>query len=490
MGVKFEFESIPELPRLALAARVRKDDPAIQVMHGPWVETREDCFFEGAWDGPFEEGRFDQAETFAGSGGRIIDDGIVFSGPSHTFERLFAIRAGDEFHLSNSLAFVLAASGERLDPDYRHYYVNFLDFNRDGIRTKQKRLRLEGPRCMELHDCCNVMVEPDLTTTRLERALGPPPRNYSGYFSFLTRTLEGVLANAAHSNRRQTYQPVTQLSQGYDSVAVSALASRAGCRESVSFRKSNSVRGYEHDSGREIARYLELRLTEFERTDYHKLGEQRGDEFYIEPDGIDRYMVLMEPQLSGSVLLTGRFGERLWEIEKFRRFGLPGDTGNPDFQLPTGFRLGGCSMGEFRLRTGFLHFPVPCAGGLHAPAIRAISESEEMKPWSVGGGYDRPIARRIAEEAGVPRHLFGQLKKGGPCRWERRSWAGRVAYSAWEAAYWPPLRLLTLRLTGNVLNPAWRRGSLDVQRRLERIRERYVAAMAGVASSRQLAKGI
>ena len=39
-----------------------------------------------------------------------------------------------------------------------------------------------------------------------------------------------------------------------------------------------------------------------------------------------------------------------------------------------------------------------------------------MKPWSVAKSYDRPIARRIAEEAGVPRHLFGQVKKGGPRR--------------------------------------------------------------------------
>ena len=33
-----------------------------------------------------------------------------------------------------------------------------------------------------------------------------------------------------------------------------------------------------------------------------------------------------------------------------------------------------------------------------------------MRPWSIGGAYDRPIPRRIAEEAGVPRDLFGQNK--------------------------------------------------------------------------------
>jgi hypothetical protein len=33
-----------------------------------------------------------------------------------------------------------------------------------------------------------------------------------------------------------------------------------------------------------------------------------------------------------------------------------------------------------------------------------------MIPWRLNNSYDRPIPRRIAEEAGVPRHLFGQKK--------------------------------------------------------------------------------
>jgi hypothetical protein len=34
-----------------------------------------------------------------------------------------------------------------------------------------------------------------------------------------------------------------------------------------------------------------------------------------------------------------------------------------------------------------------------------------MRPWSVGGSYDRPIARRIIEQAGVPRKEFGERKR-------------------------------------------------------------------------------
>ncbi len=480
--MRLKFEPTTELPRLAWAACVREKEPVVRILHGPWVETQEDCFFEGAWDGAFHTGRFDQSETLAGSGGRIAEGGVLFAGPSHTFERLYSIRGDGELHVSNSLAFVLAMSGERLDAAHRHYHLDFLDFNRAGISVKEKRLRLAGPRFLELHDCCNLVVGADLSITREEKPLGVPPRCYHEYVSFLAKTLEDVLANASDRGRRQRYRPVTMLSQGYDSVAVSALAARAGCREAVSFLKSNSARGYVDDSGREIAPYLGLELTEYERTDYERLAGRCDDEFYIEPDGIDRYLALMEGQLTGSVLLSGRFAERLWELERCRRVGLPGDTGSPSFEMFTCFKLGGCALGEFRLRAGFLNFPLACAGGLHARAVRAITESKEMKPWSVGGGYNRPIARRVAEEAGVPRHLFGQIKKGGPLRCERRTWAGRLIYSAWDFANLGPIRHATLRLTGNLFNPAWRRGSLEVQRGVQRITERYRAAISHTAS--------
>jgi hypothetical protein len=478
--VRLEFELIPNLPRLAWAARLRKEERAVQILHGPWVEAREDCFFEGAWDGPFQACRFDRALTFVGSGGRLAGEGVLFAGPSHIYDSLYSIRTGDEMYLSNSLAFLLALSGEQLDPKYPHYYLDFLDYHRAGIRVKEKRLRLAGPRVVELHDCCNLAIQPDLTVLRLEKPVGAPPRDYDDYVSFLARTAEQVFANASHPGRRWAYRPVTMLSQGYDTTAVSALAAKAGCHEAVAFEKSNSQAGYIDDSGSQIAPYLGLHLTEYERTDYDQLPERRDHEFYIEPDGVDRAMVLMEEQLVGALLLSGRFGEKLWTREPGARWGLPAYAGHPLFQQPTAFRLGGLVLGEFRLKTGFIHFPLACSGGLHALAIRAITESEALDPWSVGGRYDRPIARRIAEEAGVPRHLFGQVKKGGPrVRGpERRSWMGRRIHSLWMWSRTAPVRILIMRLTGNRFNPAWRRGSFEVQRGLERTMQGYLSAIS------------
>ena len=68
-------------------------------------------------------------------------------------------------------------------------------------------------------------------------------------------------------------------------------------------------------------------------------------------------------------------------------------------------------MEEFRLRVGFVHLPVPTIGALMTPELRRISRSQAMKPWVVSPNYDRPIPRRMAEEAGVPREWFGQNKK-------------------------------------------------------------------------------
>lgn len=72
----------------------------------------------------------------------------------------------------------------------------------------------------------------------------------------------------------------------------------------------------------------------------------------------------------------------------------------------------GTSMVESRLRVGYILCPLPLFGALQWPSIAKISESADMQPYSVGGGYDRPIPRRIIEEAGVPRGAFGQSKNG------------------------------------------------------------------------------
>lgn len=42
-----------------------------------------------------------------------------------------------------------------------------------------------------------------------------------------------------------------------------------------------------------------------------------------------------------------------------------------------------------------------------------VTVEEDMKPWTLGNSYDRPIPRRILEEFGIERNAFGQKKYGG-----------------------------------------------------------------------------
>src|SRR5690606_22701658 len=73
----------------------------------------------------------------------------------------------------------------------------------------------------------------------------------------------------------------------------------------------------------------------------------------------------------------------------------------------------GTALLEWRLITGCIHASIFFLGARHGPDVLRISTSPEMQPWSLGGWYDRPIPRRLLEEAGVPRQAFGITKRAG-----------------------------------------------------------------------------
>jgi hypothetical protein len=401
--MKIKSEQISSLPRLAWCACIREHEGVTHLLHGPWVETRHDCFFEGAWDGPLEAYRFDEAIMLAGSGGRVVDGGILFASPSHMCERLQSIRVGDKLYVSNSFTFLLTQAGEQLDINYPNYFFDFLYHHQTGIRITEKRIHIRGQHRVYLHDCCNILVKSDLTITRFEKKTGNPPVNYTDYVTFLERTVSSICDNATHPGRKQAYRPVTTISQGYDSTAVSVLASRAGCREAVTFRKSVSDEGYVDDSGTSIAGHLSLQTTEYERLDFNKLPGLPTAEFYLNPFAMTEALAVMEDQYVNALMMTGIFGDFVWSKDK--------QSGLPLLQEPNTIYLNpGITLVEFRLRAGFIHLPVPACGAIHRRFIRRITLSPEMKPYSVGGNYDRPIPRRIIEEAGIPRELFGRHK--------------------------------------------------------------------------------
>jgi hypothetical protein len=59
-------------------------------------------------------------------------------------------------------------------------------------------------------------------------------------------------------------------------------------------------------------------------------------------------------------------------------------------------------------------------GVRQAREINEISKSPDMAPWNVPGKYSKPICRRVVEEAGIPRNLFGVSKKAASVLFDSR----------------------------------------------------------------------
>jgi hypothetical protein len=208
--------------------------------------------------------------------------------------------------------------------------------------------------------------------------------------------------NAASSHRKTRYSPLASVSTGYDSPAVAALARRAGCESAVTFThaRADGKSSAEVDSGKPIADVLRYQLKEFDREAYRNFNSFPEAEFLATGmSGEDVNMLGLETDLRRSVFFTGFHGGRVWDMH-----------GQPD-ELLRSKDMSGASMNEFRLRVDFVHVPAPFIGAHQHPKILEIANSDAMKRWSIGTDYDRPIPRRIAEDAGVPRAAFGQKNR-------------------------------------------------------------------------------
>jgi hypothetical protein len=400
--VRFAFERVAALPRLAWCARIAAGADVVEVRHGPWVEAHGDFFVEGAWQGAFGEGRFDQAIAVVGTGGRARADAAVFTASSGRRDRLYLARGERELWVSNSPVFALVASGDALDPAFRRYLWEFLVQTRLGVRRERRTL----PTCrgaLWLFEAANLEVRPDLSFARVEPPPPPPPRDFAEYVASLEGALRDVLANASDPGRAHVFRPLVALSRGYDSPAVAALAARVGCCDAVTFRHRTPGEPDPSDDGTEIGSRLGLAVTGLVRDAWAARPGLPEAEFCVLPPGHDVVWAGAEALLAGSVLLNGFGGDAVWSLN-------PADI-RPALARANLAGLAGTTLAEFRLRVGFQAFPVPLVGWQQADAIFAISRSAEMRPWSVGGDYDRPIPRRIVEEAGVPRGSFADVKR-------------------------------------------------------------------------------
>jgi len=399
-------------------ARLRRGEAAVEVEHGSAVERGDGFFVEGAWDGGYGEGGFADAWTLLGSGGRIVDTGsLVFATPTHIYERLYALRLGDALFVSNSLVFLLARSGEALDED-RTDYAGTL-YRRFGMTAADRRIPTRAGNQVGLYYQTNLVVGADLRIRTVAKRAPAPFPDFRAYRRFLATTVAAVFRNATHPGRRVRHtRPVTAISSGYDSTATAVLARAIGCTDALTFTAARplAVERYTggDDSGRPVAEALGLTCREIGRLDYLASDREFPEaEIFATAHLVDLNILSLEPHLDDqAILFTGFRGDIMWNRE-----------------IDTNQDSGGPGLAEFRLRLGFVHFPLPYLGTVdcrpdrcrNSASVRAISNSTEMAPWSIGGDYDRPIPRRIVEEAGVARGAFGRIKRASAV------WYGREA---------------------------------------------------------------
>jgi len=398
-SLQLSFMKRDDLPALAWCLEATSGFRQVTLWHGPRVETSASAFVEGAWDGAFSDMAMDQSVCM-GSGGRIADGKLILSTPSHTLEALYSVRVGDRLIVSNSLAFTLVRAGLDLDPRYTRYLIDMRSIMR-GLQRHVKVIPTQQGVAVQRHFFCNLVIDTSLQVRQESKPRAPRFKTFAEYREYLRSGLERIAANANDSKRSFVYRLLTTVSRGYDSPAVAVFAKECGCKRAMTINDSSW--GNPIDSGREIGELLFDEIIERKRRDYFQNPGIPEAEFAALGDAGDVPFSSFEDVLAGAILTTGF--PNAWDPQ----WSMGSDVRRHD--------ASGSSLGEFRLRVGFVHVPLPFVGCENHADISAIGRLPEFDPWRVGGRYDRPIARRIAEVGGVPRHMFGQRKSAAATWW-------------------------------------------------------------------------
>ena len=398
------------LPPLAWICR--REGPRFDFTVGPGVEVFADGLFEGVWTGDFN--RFDQiADSTHFGSGAAFQKHVLFIPPKHMLEYLFIFRDKRRKvdFISNSVCFCLAECGIKCgSAPFEKIADTLVKSTKDATR---RTVYGYDPLVTQDEDFAffrifynNFFITPDGMISFSQPYLGREFKDFHEYRGFLSSNTAALISNAMHPKRHQLLPPISSVSSGYDSAAVAALSKENGCQEAVTMKVK--VLGVQ-DSGREVSEQLGLRVQEFTHVAGQEIeslvmkydGELKEKSMeFIATAGIgdDIGFLSFETVIQRKLLFTGQWGDYIWAKDAHLVPGLP--KHGPFAK----------SLTEFRLRLGFAHVPAPIFGALFPRSIIEISNSVEMRPYSVGGSYDRPIPRRILEDAGVRRGSFGCAK--------------------------------------------------------------------------------
>ncbi|KKM63489.1 hypothetical protein LCGC14_1510920, partial [marine sediment metagenome] len=386
---------VPKWPKLAWVASLTEGEEEIRVLHGPMVEVGEDWLAEAVWAGEFAAGDFDETDLVFGTGIRCRKGTVVFVSSGSTVDRLWDVAIGKATYVANSLPALLATTDLSLRSDYQGYSRDICTSVR-GPQSGKRKLPTSGAPCRSTY-FANLLYDGEALRETEKPNTAPSFACFGDYRDYLCESAASLGGNSRSSSRQ--HQPVlaTTVSTGYDSAAGAVVARWASCRQALTLRQSHSCwRG--SDSGKALADRLGLECREYDRIVPHHPFEQTLWAAAGRPGDLN--LAVFEYPGPLCVLFTGFHGDKIWAKTR-TEINDPMQRGD----------ISGLGLCEYRLWQGLFHCPVPFWGVRQRAAIQDLSSSAEMQEWSLGNRYDRPVPRRLVEEQGVPRHLFGMRKR-------------------------------------------------------------------------------
>ncbi len=404
--MELKTSTINTLPRLGWVAELIPERNEVLALHGTGVETGDRYLVEGCWPEDFLGANFHKSDCFFGSGLRILDNDVLAVPSRSLTDRLIIGKSPNRTIISNSLLLTLAATGSRLNEtsDYRPFgHASLAGVNKyqRGLPNANPDINLEQiiywPESLSFN---MTHRSPNQSKQTCVRGFS----NFREYERALLDTLAAIRDNCASPARSNRVSEWSTASTGYDSPAVTALAKKCGISQVYVTCGDRTIDGKYLEDSRSIADSLGMqglpltpRIPPAEMERLSLTGVYDGREM-IFTDMLEQ--AAQSPTIG--CLWSGYHGDKLWDraTQRYEYSSeiLRGDTS-------------GLNLSEIRLQSGFFNLVIPFIFAPDVNNLVAIANSPEMENWQIGGPYDRPIPRRIAETSGVPRDAFGQRKE-------------------------------------------------------------------------------
>lgn len=399
---RFNYRICDTLPKLGWSMVVHNESDSIDVYTGSYVETTDNWFVSGVWDGDFQKADFQNAEFFCATGVKLENDKVVVYSPTHERQRICYMQKEDCIIFSNSIPLLMATADERPDKNCDQY-EKILCSILYGTKEYIKDIPLSDGKCMKQIFCADVSVDKNMTISISPKAPHREFENYQDYYDSILAICCRIKENGQDNGRMQKkYLLAATASSGYDSSACAAVLYHAGCDSLMTFKGGF----YDEDSAVKIAQQIGYKNI-IER-DYRAFKEKKecvDAEFCVCGDiGVYLQFVAFDDDFEGRIVSIGTSGSYIWD--------KTGDVNPESKRSGYDFYTANLSFSEHALIQGYIVLPLPLYASTAVRSIQKVSNLPEMEPWTLHTNYDRPICRRILETAGVDGSLFGHKKYG------------------------------------------------------------------------------